>query len=94
MNKEEAEKLSITLLQALDLLDQSAAFVKDKDTEENWSIYKEAVGKAMFEICVGLGNPLYERFPELKPESLGGPYRVDAEIYEPRFYDSTSKTNE
>lgn len=86
MNKEEAEILSVLLLQLVAKLDQSAAFVRDKDTKENWDKYRQAVGKAMGEICLELEEPLWKRFPELKPEALGGPYKIDPAIYEPMFY--------
>ncbi len=86
MTKGEAERLSILLLQLVAKLDQSAAFVRDKDTKENWDKYRLAVGKAMGEICLELEEPLWKRFPELKPEPLGGPYRIDPAIYEPKFY--------
>jgi hypothetical protein len=86
MNRDEAEKLSILLLQLVAKLDQSAAFVRDKDTKEDWDKYRQAVGRAMGEICLELEEPLWRRFPDLKPEHLGGPYKIDPSIYEPRFY--------
>jgi len=42
----------------------------------------------MGEICLELEGPLWKRFPELKPEPLGGPYIIDPAIYEPKFYSS------
>jgi len=86
MNRDEAEQLSVLLMQLVAKLDQSAAFVKDKDSKENWRSYCQAVGRAMGEICLELEEPLWKRFPELKPEYLGGPYKIDKAIYEPRFY--------
>ncbi len=86
MNKDEAEQLSVLLLQLVAKLDQSAAFVRDKDTKENWDKYRQAVGKAMGEICLELEEPLWKRFPELKAEALDGTYKVDPAIYEPMFY--------
>ncbi|MCV6624911.1 MAG: hypothetical protein OIF38_02375 [Cellvibrionaceae bacterium] len=88
MTEQEAEKLSIALMQVVGVLDQTAAFVKDKDSKENWGIYRQAVGRAMGEVCLELAEPLWNRFPHLKPEYLGGPYKVDPKIYEPKFYDT------
>ena len=87
MTKEEAESLSINLLQIVGRLDQSAAFVRDKDGEASWGQYRQAVGKAMAAVALDLAEPLWARFPTLRPEQLGGPYKIDPSIYEPRFYD-------
>jgi hypothetical protein len=85
----EAEKLSILLMQIVGLLDQSAAYVRDKDNKENWDKYRRAVGKAMSEVFLELEEPLWRRFPTLKPEPLGGPYKIDPQIYVPKFYEYT-----
>lgn len=88
MTEQEAEQLSTTLLRIVALLDQTAAFVRDKDSQEHWDEYRRAVGKAMGEVCLGLEEPLWARFPNLKPEALGGTYQIDSTIYEPKFYES------
>jgi hypothetical protein len=86
MTELEAEKLSIALMQVVDLLDQTAAYVKDKDRTENWLNYRRAVGRAMAEIHLGLEEPLWQRFPNLRPDGFGGPYPIDPGTFEPRFY--------
>jgi hypothetical protein len=88
MTKEEAEKLSIALLQVFSRLDQSASFVRDKDDKASWDRYRHAVGQAMGVVSLDLLEPLWSRHPELRPEYLDGPYKIDPGIYEPRFYDS------
>ena len=93
MTEEEAEKLSILLLKIVEKLDQSAAYVQDKDSNEEWNKYRDAVGKAMGEICLELEEPLWKRFPNLKPEQLGGTYKIPAEIYEPRFYEKNESAS-
>jgi len=93
MTEEEAEKLSILLMQIVAKLDQSAAYVQDKDSKEEWNKYRSAVGKAMGEICLELEEPLWKRFPKLKPEYLGGTYKVSSEIFEPRFYERNDSTS-
>ena len=93
MNEEEAEKLSIMLMQVVAKLDQSAAFVKDKDSKEEWVKYRGAVGKAMAEVYLELEEPLWKRFPHLKPEYLGGEYKVSPEIFEPKFYETDDTTS-
>ena len=86
MTKEEAESLSIALLQIVAKLNQSAAFVRDRDDEENWDKYRDAVGRAMAAVFLDLEEPLWARFPDLRPEYLDGPYKTDPAIYEPYFY--------
>jgi hypothetical protein len=86
MTKEEAERLSVVFLQIAGRLNETAAFVRDKDAEASWHEYRRAVGKAMAEVF-GLGERLWQRFPELRPRQAGGSYEVDPGIYEPRFYD-------
>lgn len=86
MTTEEAEKLSIALMQVMGRLDETASFVRDKDDKAAWDQYRHAVGRAMATVALDLAEPLWRRFPELKPESLGGPCKRDPQIYEPRFY--------
>ncbi|WP_333681388.1 hypothetical protein [Dyella sp.] len=87
MTKDEAEQLSIALMQIVGILDQSIMFVRDKDDEANGLQYRRAAGKVMAGIFMNLEEPLWERFPELRPRRMGGPYRVSPEIYEPLFYE-------
>ena len=87
MNREDAEALSILLLQLVGHLDQSAAFVRDKECKVVWDEYRHAVGRAMAAVSLDLAEPLWRRFPELRPEYLGGPYKVNPQIYQPLFYD-------
>jgi hypothetical protein len=47
MDKEAAEKLSIMIMQINAKLDQSVAFVRDHDTEDNFKEYRQVVGKIM-----------------------------------------------
>lgn len=86
MTEDEAEKLCIALAQANALLNQSAAFVQDHDNKEHWDDYRHEVGKVMGAIYLDLAKPLYERFPNLLPDFLGGEYKYDSNIFEPKFY--------
>lgn len=86
MTREEAERLNVALLQIAGRLNETAAFVRDKDDKASWHEYRQAVGRAMAEVFE-LGERLWRRFPELRPAQLGGSYQVDHGIYEPPFYD-------
>jgi hypothetical protein len=87
MTRNEAEKLSIALMQIIGILDQTAAYVRDKDDEASFDRYRRSVGKIMGYMFMELEQPIWDRFPELEPEAMGGPYKVDPAIYEPLFYE-------
>ncbi|MGO4703788.1 hypothetical protein [Dyella sp. 2RAB6] len=50
MTKEEAERLSVVFLQIAGRLNETAAFVRDKDDEAGWREYRRAVGKTIAEV--------------------------------------------
>ena len=87
MTKEDAEKLSVALLQVVGTLNETASFVRERDSQANWDIYRQAVGRAMAAVGLDLSEPLWRRYPELKPKELGGSYQIDPMIYEPHFHD-------
>ncbi|MCG7200223.1 hypothetical protein MD273_10860 [Marinobacter pelagius] len=86
MNKDDAEKLSILLMQVSGKLDQSVRFVMDHDSKENFEKYRQRIGKVMGELFLEVLQPLWKEHPELLPEDMEGPYKVDRAIYEPYFY--------
>ena len=92
MNIQEAEELSILLMQISGKLDQSVRFVLDKDTNSNFETYRLNVGKIMGELYLDMLRPLWDRYPELLPEDMGGPYKINPKIYEPSFYMPGEKT--
>lgn len=86
MEIEDAEKISVLLMQINASLNQSVRFVMDKDSEDNFKSYRLATGKIIGDLYVDLLRPLWDRFPELLPEQMEGSYIVNKEIYEPYFY--------
>ncbi len=91
MTPSEAKELSHLLAHVSGLLNQSAAFVRDHDTEENFIKYRAVVGKLMGNLFLDAMTPLYERFPDLLPDSLGGPYKIPESAYMPLFYDTMAE---
>jgi hypothetical protein len=89
MTPSEAKELSHLLARVGGLLNQSAAFVRDHDTEENFIGYRTVVGKLMGDLFLDAMTPLYKRFPDLLPDYLGGPYKIPESAYMPLFYDTT-----
>jgi len=91
MTLDESKELSHLLERVGALLDQSAAFVRDHDTEENFIEYRTVIGKLMGDIFLDAMTPLYRRFPELLPDYLGGSYKIPESAYLPSFYVTTSE---
>ena len=91
MTPDEAKELSHLLVRVGALLDQSAAFVRDHDSEANFIEYRTVIGKLMGDMFLDAETPLYRRFPELLPDYLGGPYKIPESAYLPSFYDTTSE---
>ena len=86
MTTSEAKELSHLLARIGAYLDQSAAFVQDHDTTEDFTKYRNVVGKLMGDMFLDAMTPLYTRFPELLPDYLGGPYKIPESAYLPSFY--------
>ncbi|RYD35339.1 MAG: hypothetical protein EOP85_19090 [Verrucomicrobiaceae bacterium] len=87
MTPGEAKELSHLLARVGSQLDLSVAFVHDHDTTENFIEYRRVVGEMMGTMFLDLMTPLYARFPELRPDYLGGPYQIPGSAYLPVFYD-------
>lgn len=88
MTPSEATELSHLLARVGGLLNQSAAFVRDHDTQENFIEYRTVIGKLMGDLFIDTMTPLYKRFPDLLPDYLGGPYKIPESAYMPLFYDT------
>ena len=86
MTPSEAKELSHLLARVGALLDQSAGFVRDHDSEANFIEYRTVIGKLMGDMFLDAMTPLYKRFPELLPDYLGGPYKIPESVYSPGFY--------
>jgi len=67
-------------------LDQSVAFVRDHDTNENFEEYRQVIGKIMGSLYLDVEEKLWHKYPELRPKQMDGPYKVEESIIEPRFY--------
>jgi hypothetical protein len=76
VTRDDAERLSVLFMQIVGRLNETAAFVRDKSDEATWHEYRRAVGKAMASVF-DLEDQVWGRFPELRPEQVGGTYKVD-----------------
>ena len=84
----EAKELSHLLARVGSHLLQSATFVRDHDSTENFEAYRTVIGKLMGDLYLDAMAPLYNRFPELLPDYLDGPYQSPDSTYLPKFYGS------
>jgi len=91
MKPNEAKELFHLLARIGGYLNQSVAFVQDCDEEERFLEYRNLVGRLMADVFDEGMRPLYQRFPELLPDYLGGPYKIPQDVYLPLFYDVTRR---
>jgi hypothetical protein len=92
MSYDEARELIHLFERIGGYLNQSAAFVRDCDDENNFLAYRDTIGKLMADVSDAMG-PLYKRFPELLPDYYGGPYKFPESAYFPLFYDLSTSTS-
>jgi hypothetical protein len=85
MERDDAEKISILMMQINSLLDQSVAFVRDKGSEPEFSDYRLKAAHVMGGV-IDILNELYVTHPDLKPSQVGGLYTVAPSIFANRFY--------
>jgi len=87
MTSDEAERLNVLLLQIQAKLGQSAAFVQDRDSTKSSESYRRVVAGIMATIQLDIQERLWRDYPQLRPEFLKGPYKIDPKIHEPPFYE-------
>lgn len=73
------------ILQINSQINDSAAFVRDKGSETEFIEYLQQAGQVMGH-AIDIRNNLYIDHPGLKPEQVGGTYKVDLDIYKDRSY--------
>jgi len=87
MTKDDAEKLSILMMQINSMMNDSVAFVRDNDKDEIFDGYARTAGKIMGSLFLDIEEKLWNKYPELRPEQMDGDYKVDPKIFQPRFYE-------
>jgi hypothetical protein len=86
MKLEVAEKLSVLMMRVVAQLDQSTAYVRDNCTRTEFEAYRKVAGQVMGTIYLDIEEKLWSEHPQLRPENLGGSYRVDDAVLGPPFY--------
>lgn len=69
-DKDTAILISDLMLRFGKELDESVAVVQSRCDEDEFKVYREAVGLIMGEMLIKIMNPLYEKHPEIKPKGL------------------------
>jgi len=86
MDREVAEKLSVLMLRVVAQLDQSVAYVRDNCDRREFEAYRRVAGQVIGTIYVDIEEKMWTQHPHLRPESLGGRFKVDAAVLVPPFY--------
>ena len=87
MSPDDAERLNVLLLQIQAKLSESVGFIRDHDSIKSSESYGRVVAEILATLQLDIQERLWRDYPHLRPEFLGGPYKIDPKIYEPPFYE-------
>jgi len=81
MDRTLAEQTSLLMLKVSAQLDAQLATLKAQCSDEEFQQYRRGFGYVLGYMLTEIMNPIYLEHPDLKPEQLGGTYRVPDSIY-------------
>ncbi|UZW62070.1 hypothetical protein [Lysobacter enzymogenes] len=85
MDREQAERTSLLLASMNATLNRHLLQLQPQLPHDEFRALCEDIGRVMGEL-LSVTAPLYRQFPQLKPEELGGPYRMEfVEVPEAMF---------
>jgi hypothetical protein len=70
MKKENPIILSEIMLEYGSKLNETLIKVEPNCTKEEFEVYKKVTAKLMGHMLIEVMNPIYEKFPDLKPDQL------------------------
>ena len=76
MDQALAEQTSLLMLRLSAELNSQLLKIKGECSDEEFQRYRRGFGYIMGYMLTEVMNPIYAEHPDLKPEQLGGPYRV------------------
>lgn len=85
MKKETAEKTSLALLRISSVLDTLLHEYEEKLGEEEFIAYRKKFGEILASVYLEVLRPLWKEHPELEPEEMDGPYKVDKAVNQEVF---------
>ncbi len=80
MNRTLAEETSLLMLRLSAKLDAQLSRIRSQCSDEEFQRYRRGFGYIMGYMLIEVMNPIYAEHPDLKPEQLGGPYRVPPSV--------------
>lgn len=69
-NQNIAQEISSVMIKIGRELDSSLLKVRDNCNNDEFQVYKKAVGRIMGMILLDILNPLYDEHPNIKPDEL------------------------
>jgi hypothetical protein len=70
MDRSSAEAISKLMLEFSARLNDSVALMEKNGSPAEFEAYRSAIARIMGEMLLGIMNPLYATFPDLKPDGL------------------------
>ena len=70
LNKQTAAQLIAVMTEVGDKLNDSVRLVRDESDSDSFNSYRDSVGKVMGIMFFDIMNPIFEKYPELKPEGF------------------------
>jgi hypothetical protein len=70
MNKQTAAQIVAVMTEVGEKLNDSVRLVRDESSSDSFNSYRDSVGKIMGIMFFDIINPVFEKYPDLKPESF------------------------
>ncbi len=81
MNKKIAEKTALVAQMSSMILDAQLRELKEVLDEEEFKALAKKFAKPMGYIYFELLSPIWDEYPELLPDKMGGSYKINDEMY-------------
>jgi hypothetical protein len=82
MNQKLAEEVSFLCLKTSSDFNAKLISIQEQCTDKEFEKSRLSTGKVLAEILLEFMNPIYDEHPELRPEGLGGSYKVNYPIHD------------
>ena len=78
VNQDDAKRIDDLIQEAISLVDKSIRIVMLGDNEPQFEEYRSAAGRIMAHMRFDLLEPIYQQYPDAKPESLKSYHQVES----------------
>ena len=76
MDRALAEETSLLMIRLSTQLNEQLRRIQSASSDEEFQRYRQGFGRIMGNMLTEVLNPIYAEHPSLKPEAMGGAYRV------------------